>query len=842
MKSKPFHFRKYFIPLFFFFPLLPLAAQEKQIRYYPPEDTLVQQKIGQWQDMKFGLLMHWGPYSQWGVVESWSICSEDESWCYRGTDYDQYKQLYERLPCTFNPTAFDPAKWARAAKDAGMKYMVFTTKHHDGFCMFDTRTTDYRITAANCPFSSNPRADVTKEIFNAFRAEGFMVGAYFSKPDWHSEFFWWPKFATPDRNVNYDITKHPDRWQKFVDFTHAQIDELTTNYGKLDILWLDGGWVHALPPEEKAFYQKLNAESLEHGLSPLKLPQDQDVQMDKIAAKARQNQPGLIVVDRAVEGRNQNYLTPEQTVPSAYLPYPWETCMTMGGSWSYNFQEHYKSARELIHLLADVVSKGGNLLLNVGPGPDGQWHQEAYDRLKEIGDWMKVNHEAIYNTKGMEHFAEGNFRFTRGKNTLLYAIYLASESEVKIPSELTIASIVPQKNSQIRLLGYDHPLKWIKSGNGIRIIIPGSVRVNPPSRYAWVFSISACSPQKTAWVEPIRAFDIDFNWGEGGPNGFAAPGLWADANPEEHIRWYEKLGCNVIQTFAVSCNGYAWYKNGIIPEQPGLKYDFLTEMVKLGHQRNMKVFGYFCVGANTKWGLEHPDLSYGTPSSPHIPFTNQYLDYLCSSIEDALKKTRMDGFMADWIWNPGTAIEPYPPLKWIPCEQVMFSELMNKPFPGIDKITPEIEQDFRRKAIERCWKRIHATAKKTNPDCLIWVTCSQITSKDVIGSAMFKEADLLMNEGGDLASVEAIRNMAGEHTRLMTCLASWNKQDAAVVVPGALKANIGLYGFTKPTVNSLLPQVDHFLNQPVDSFKGDERNIASLARVFHGLSQDYVKK
>jgi hypothetical protein len=348
--------------------------------------------------------------------------------------------------------------------------------------------------------------------------------------------------------------------------------------------------------------------------------------------------------------------------------------------------------------------------------------------------------------------------------------------------------------------------------------------------------------KNTTWIESIKAFDIDFNWGEGGPNAFAKPGLWADANPVEHIKWYEDMGCNVVQTFAVSCNGYAWYKNGFIPEQPGLKYDFLTEMVKLGHKRKMKVFGYFCAGANTKWGQEHPDLSYGIPSKPHIPFTNQYLDYLCFSIEDAIMKTGLDGFMIDWVWNPGASVEPFPPLKWLECEKVMFGELMNQPFPGTDRITPEIELKFRRKAIERCWKRIRETAKNADPECIIWVTCSQITSKDVAGSTMFKEADLLMNEGGDLGSIEKIRDMVGKHTRLITCLANWNKQDAATIVPEAIKANIGLYGFTKPTVNSLLPPVDYFLSKPFDSLQGDERNIAALVRAYLGLSPDVVKK
>jgi alpha-L-fucosidase len=132
---------------------------------------------------------------------------------------------------------FDPAKWARAAKEAGMKYMVFTTKHHDGFCMFDTKTTDYRITSPNTPFHDDPRANVTKEIFDAFRAEGLWTGAYFSKPDWHSPDYWWPYFPPKDRSVNYLPTKHPERWQRFKDHTYTQIDELMTGYGR----WTSSG-------------------------------------------------------------------------------------------------------------------------------------------------------------------------------------------------------------------------------------------------------------------------------------------------------------------------------------------------------------------------------------------------------------------------------------------------------------------------------------------------------------------------------------------------------------------------------------------------------------------------
>jgi len=165
---------------------------------------------------------------------------------------------------------------------------------------------------------------------------------------------------------------------------------------------------------------------------------------------------------------------------------------------------------------------------------------------------------------------------------------------------------------------------------------------------ALLFLSPALAEPKADNQDEIKAFCIDFNWGTA---GFARPGLWADAFPKEHVDWYRALGVNTIQTFCVSCNGYAWYKGGVVPAQPGLKHDFLPEMVKLGHQERMRVMGYFCVGANTLWGQSHPDLSYGTPSEPHIPFTTEYLDYLCGSIKDALEKTGIDGFMIDWVWN-----------------------------------------------------------------------------------------------------------------------------------------------------------------------------------------------
>ncbi len=385
-----------------------------QAPYIPPSDPQVQQKLAQWQDLKFGLLMHWGPYSQWGVVESWSICPEDEPWCQRdtvhGRTYNEYLRNYEALQTTFNPLRFDPAKWARAAKDAGMKYVVFTTKHHDGFCMFDTKLTDYRITSPNCPFHTDPRANVAKQVFDSFRHEGLWAGAYFSKPDWHSPYYWWPYFPPKDRNVNYHPAKYPGRWQRFKDFTYGQIEELMTGYGPLDILWLDGGQVRpANTVDPTVDWQRA-------------IPVVQDIDMPRIAAMARQRQPGILVVDRTVGGKYENYVTPEGHVPDHDLGVPWETCMPMGTSWSWVPNERYKSTDEIIRTLVNVVTRGGSLLLNVGPRPDGQLDSTAYTRLAEVGQWLRANGEAVYGSRALavDSISAGVFGATIGKDGSTY--------------------------------------------------------------------------------------------------------------------------------------------------------------------------------------------------------------------------------------------------------------------------------------------------------------------------------------------------------------------------------------------------------------------------------------
>ena len=376
-------------------------------------DPIIVNRLAEWQDLKFGFMAHWGMYARWGVVESWSICNEP--WITRnGADYYEYKHAYQSLNRSFNPQHFDASQWAALAKEAGMRYMVFTTKHHDGFCMFDSRETDYTTMGAECP----AQRDFTAELVEAFRNAGLWTGLYFSKPDWHNDDYWAHEWATPDRNVNYDIAAHPDRWQRFKQFTYNQIRELTHNYGDIDILWLDGGWIR---PE-----WSLNDETREwlgcYG-------RVQDIDIPKIAAMARENNPDLIIVDRSVGGRYENYKTPEQQIPDSLLPYPWETCMSIGDSWSYVENDNYKSTRQLIHNLVDIVAKGGNYLLNVGPDAEGRIPDEAVTRLKEIGAWLKTNGHAIYATRPLYPYARGNKRYTQSKDDKRkYEITLTDEA------------------------------------------------------------------------------------------------------------------------------------------------------------------------------------------------------------------------------------------------------------------------------------------------------------------------------------------------------------------------------------------------------------------------------
>ena len=472
------------------FALLTLArpASAQQQDYFPDPDPAIQQRLEDWQDLKFGLLMHWGAYSQWGIVESWSICPEDLSWATGarkkgfGDNHHDYVQQYESLKTTFNPQQFAPEKWAAAAKEAGMKYLVFTTKHHDGFCMFDSKYTDYKITDPGCAFSTHPRSNVVKEVFSAFRKENLWIGAYFSKPDWHSDHYWWKYFPPVDRNCNYSIAKYPEKWQKFTDYTHNQINELMTDYGKVDILWLDGGWVRKKTDDEV----KTELSEIYEGSRWARNSQSQDIDMAGLVKKARAKQPGLIVVDRAVPGIHQNYLTPEQHIPDNGLPYPWETCMTMAGSWSHVPNDVYKPTNEIIEKLVDIVSKGGNYLLNIGPRPDGELDSTAYSRLRDIGAWMKTNGEAIYGSRMYAVFGEGaGIRFTQSKDRKTRYVFLFDFPE---SGKVVLSKISASPKSTVQMLGNSKPLRFAQTAAGLEVDIPASAKA--ASSHVWVLKIT----------------------------------------------------------------------------------------------------------------------------------------------------------------------------------------------------------------------------------------------------------------------------------------------------------------------------------------------------------------
>ena len=443
---------------FRFLVITILAWPARAVLAIEPNDNTpwLEKRLDWFQDQKFGLLMHWGSYSQLGCDASWPIVPGTDS----GPAHEQFVRDYVASIKTFNPTRFNPDNWARIAKDAGMKYVVFTTKHHDGFCMFDTRQTSYRITAPDVPFHENAHSNVVREVFQSFRNQGLGIGAYFSKADWHSPYYWNPNWPVHANTVNYDTHEHPDLWSNFVAYTQAQIKELVTGYGPIDILWLDAGWVR----------------------SP-----DEDIQMATLATTARQYQPHLIIVDRTVGGEYENYRTPEQEVPDQPLPYPWETCMTMGTQWSYKPDDQYKSTFQLIHLLVDIVGKGGNFLLNVGPQPDGELPPVAVQRMKEIGKWLKLNGPAIYGTRPIAPYKDDQVVYSQNNNTV-YATYLPQGENDRLPARVFLAGLKPVAGSEIHLLGVKGAFQWKTLANGTTAIyIPEKIRNAPPCHDAFVF-------------------------------------------------------------------------------------------------------------------------------------------------------------------------------------------------------------------------------------------------------------------------------------------------------------------------------------------------------------------
>ncbi len=312
-------------------------------------------------EARFGLYVHWGLYTL-GARHEWMRSREFLS-------NEEYEKYFRR----FDPDLYDPAKWAKLAADAGMKYMVVTTKHHEGFCLWDSKLTDYKAT--NTPYGK----DLLRPMLEAFRSEGIRTGLYYSLLDWHH----------PDYTVD---VKHPMRynkdyvamdaqrnWQSYLDYMHGQTRELLTEYGDIDVLFLD----FSIPSEE-GFPGKGKDEW----------------QSERFVDMVHSLRPNILINDRL--GVPGDITTPEQYQPREWIkidgkPVLWEACHTFSGSWGYyRDEESWKSTEQILRMLIDTVSKGGNLLLNVGPNARGELDERAVERLEEIGVWMRKHARSIH--------------------------------------------------------------------------------------------------------------------------------------------------------------------------------------------------------------------------------------------------------------------------------------------------------------------------------------------------------------------------------------------------------------------------------------------------------------
>jgi len=301
------------------------------------------------EEARFGMFIHWGDYSVLGRGE-WVMYQEN-------IPVSEYEKLADRFK---PPKSFSPLEWVKTAKEAGMKYLVLTTRHHDGFCLFDSKVSS---------FTSVRRAagrDFIKEYVDACRREGMKIGFYYSLLDWRMPV----AYEGPEKN--------PSGWKELVEIVHKQVEELCTNYGKIDLLWYDG-----------CFYIN-NRRTVQ--------TRPEHWEAEKLNAMVRRLQPDIVINNRS--GLPEDFDTPEQHITASTPGRMWESCMTMNKHWGYFATDDlYKPTKELIHILTACASGGGNLLLNVGPKPDGKLPKEAIVRLKEMGKWLKVNGESIYKTE-----------------------------------------------------------------------------------------------------------------------------------------------------------------------------------------------------------------------------------------------------------------------------------------------------------------------------------------------------------------------------------------------------------------------------------------------------------
>uniref|UniRef100_A0A540VG26 alpha-L-fucosidase n=2 Tax=Litorilinea aerophila TaxID=1204385 RepID=A0A540VG26_9CHLR len=349
---------------------------------------------------RFGLFIHWGIYAlparhEW--VKSREMISDEE-----------YQKYFDH----FDPDLYDPSTWAQLAKAAGMKYFVVTTKHHDGFCLWDSALTDYKAT--NTPAGR----DLLKPMVEAFRSEGLKVGFYHSVIDWHHPEFPVDGLHPMRENLEFREKARNRDVRKYAEYLHGQTRELLTQFGKIDIIWFDfsysqrdWGWSRGKGKE--------------------------DWQSEKLMAMVRELQPHILVNDRLEVGGD--FKTPEQYQPAGRLmvdgkPVVWEACQTLNGSWGYHRDNlDWKPVDMLIRMLVDTVSKDGNMLLNVGPNARGEFEPRAIERLKGIGEWMRLHGRSIYGCGASQFTPPPDCRYTQRGNRLYLHLFAWPFRHVHLP-------------------------------------------------------------------------------------------------------------------------------------------------------------------------------------------------------------------------------------------------------------------------------------------------------------------------------------------------------------------------------------------------------------------------
>jgi alpha-L-fucosidase len=358
-------------------------------------------------DAGLGLFLHWGPNSQLGTEISWPLYNAS----------DDYIRKYYGLAETFNPTAFDPAAWARLARLAGMEYVVFTAKHHDGFCMFDTALSDFKITRT--PYGR----DIAALVADAFRKEGLLVGFYYSPGDFRYQWetgertghIYEPNFESP--GLFGPLRKN------FVDYERGQVEELLTRYGDIFMLWFDGK------------------------CEPLK----------KYAWRVHQD---------AFIGRGE-IPTPEQEIPGQASDYAWESCLTTSYQWSYLPGAEVRPSAEIIDNLIHIRARGGNMLLNIGPRPDGRIAPADEDRLRDLGLWMMLYGEAVRGVRPWVVTNEGDLWFTRRRSD--GTVYVLAGLGARNARTLLVRSVAATPETRVTLLSQDGDLKWEQTPAGLKI-------------------------------------------------------------------------------------------------------------------------------------------------------------------------------------------------------------------------------------------------------------------------------------------------------------------------------------------------------------------------------------